>query len=283
MHVRDPFAGLAGVVEVEHGGDGVHAQAVGVVAVQPEHPRGEQEAAHLVAAVVEDEALPVGMETLAGNRHARRERCVEVRQPISSEGKCEGTQSRMTPIPAWCRRSIRYMKSWGVPYRAGGGEVARRLVAPGSVEGVLHHGQELDVGEPEALQVLAERLGQLAIVERAVPFFRTPAPGPDVHLVDGDGRVERAARPPFLHPLRIAPFVVEVPDDRRGPRRSLRMDGERIRGRVLPQREIITRRRLAALSANREDPRSRAFPGGTPVSLPSDRHRFPSTERRSLG
>ena len=34
--IGNPFAGLAGVVEIEHGGDGVHAKAVDVVFVEPE-------------------------------------------------------------------------------------------------------------------------------------------------------------------------------------------------------------------------------------------------------
>ena len=229
MHVGDPFAGLAGVVEVEHGRDGVHAQAVGVVAVQPEHPRREQEAAHLVASVVEDEALPIGMETLAGIGMLVEGGSVEVRQPHLVRGEVRGHPVEDDADPGLVQPidQVHEVLRGAVP--AGGREVARRLVAPRSIERVFHHGQELDVGEPEALQVFAERVGQLAIVERAVSFFRTPLPGPDVHLVDGDGRVEGAARAAFLHPLRIAPFVVEVPDDRGGPRRRLRVDGERIR------------------------------------------------------
>src|SRR3989304_4992916 len=64
--VGDPLALLAGVVEVEHGGHGVHPQAVGVVLLQPEEGAADEEGAHLVAAVVEDEAVPVGGEALAG-------------------------------------------------------------------------------------------------------------------------------------------------------------------------------------------------------------------------
>jgi len=48
MYVRDPPPALAGVVEVEHGRDGVHAQAVGVVAVQPEHPEESRKLRTLV-------------------------------------------------------------------------------------------------------------------------------------------------------------------------------------------------------------------------------------------
>ena len=51
--------GLARVVEVEHRGHGIHAQAVDVIFVEPEERVGDEEIAHLVAAVVEDERAPV--------------------------------------------------------------------------------------------------------------------------------------------------------------------------------------------------------------------------------
>ena len=59
--VRHPLAGLARVVEVEHRGDRVDAQPVGVVLAQPEERVREQEVLHLGAAEVEDERPPVGM------------------------------------------------------------------------------------------------------------------------------------------------------------------------------------------------------------------------------
>ena len=63
--VRNPFTLLARVVEIEHGSDGVHAKAVGMILVQPEHGARHQEAAHFAAAIIKDERLPIGMEALA--------------------------------------------------------------------------------------------------------------------------------------------------------------------------------------------------------------------------
>src|ERR1700723_1891843 len=63
--VRNPFAFFARVVEIQHGRDGIYAQAVGVIFVEPEHGAGQEKAAHLGASVVEDESLPVGMKSLA--------------------------------------------------------------------------------------------------------------------------------------------------------------------------------------------------------------------------
>ena len=66
VEVRDPVAiRRPRVVEVEHRGDGVHAQSVEVIHLQPEQRIGDEEVLHLVAAVVEDQRAPVGMLTLA--------------------------------------------------------------------------------------------------------------------------------------------------------------------------------------------------------------------------
>ena len=53
--VRNPFAGLPRIVEVEHGGHGIDAQAVYVVLVEPEEGVGDEEIDHFVPAVIEDQ------------------------------------------------------------------------------------------------------------------------------------------------------------------------------------------------------------------------------------
>ena len=56
--VGDPFAWLPRVVQVEHRCDGIHAETVDVVLLQPEQSAGEQEGSHFVAPVVVDERTP---------------------------------------------------------------------------------------------------------------------------------------------------------------------------------------------------------------------------------
>jgi hypothetical protein len=57
---------LARVVEVEHRGDGVDAQPVHVELLDPVQRVGDEEVAHLVAAVVEDQRAPVLVLAAAG-------------------------------------------------------------------------------------------------------------------------------------------------------------------------------------------------------------------------
>ena len=136
--VRDPLARLAGVVEVEHRGHGVDPEPVDVVAVEPEVGARQQEAPHLVAAVVEDRAVPVGVVALARVGVLVEVGAVEVaRGRARRSGSATGTQSRITPMPAWCSVSMRNMRScgraeprrWGRSSRWSGSPTSRRTGA----------------------------------------------------------------------------------------------------------------------------------------------------------
>src|SRR4029077_7122266 len=59
--VRNPFAGLTRVVEIEHGRDGVHAETVHVVLIHPEESVRGQIILNFVSAVIENECAPIGV------------------------------------------------------------------------------------------------------------------------------------------------------------------------------------------------------------------------------
>ena len=147
-----PLAGLAGVVEVEHRGDAVDAQPVDVELLQPVQGVGDQEVAHLRAPEVEDVGAPLGVLARAGSACSYSGVPSKRASAQSSLAKWAGTQSRITPMPAWCSRSISSRSSSGSPKRAVGAKYDGDLVAPGAAERVLHHRQQLDVGEAEVLR-----------------------------------------------------------------------------------------------------------------------------------
>ena len=147
--VGNPLALLARVVEIEHGGDGIHAQAVDVIFVEPEHGARHQKAAHFGAAVVEDVRLPVGMESLA-----RVGVLVEVRAVEVGEAVRVGRKVRRYPVEDHANAvlvqvvdQVHEILRRAVARR--GREVSGGLVSPGTVEGMLHHRQELDMGETQ--------------------------------------------------------------------------------------------------------------------------------------
>ena len=63
--VWHPLPLATGIVQVQHRGNRVYPQSIQVVLLQPEQRIRDQEAAHLVAAVVEDLGAPVGVPGLA--------------------------------------------------------------------------------------------------------------------------------------------------------------------------------------------------------------------------
>src|SRR2546421_11534069 len=78
--VGNPCAAAPSVVQVKHCGDGVHAQAVGMILVEPEHGVAQQEIVNFPAAIVEDERAPVGMLSLARVGMLVEMRSVEISQ-----------------------------------------------------------------------------------------------------------------------------------------------------------------------------------------------------------
>jgi hypothetical protein len=88
--VGNPLAGLARVIEIEHGGHRIHAQAVDVILLQPEQRVGNQERAHFVAAVVEDQRAPVAMLALARVGVLVERGAVEKRQAVRVFGEMRG-------------------------------------------------------------------------------------------------------------------------------------------------------------------------------------------------
>src|SRR5262249_60837671 len=61
---RDPAALGPAVVEVEHGCDGIHAQAVDTVAIEPEQPAREQEVRDFDPSIIVDEGVPIAVTAL---------------------------------------------------------------------------------------------------------------------------------------------------------------------------------------------------------------------------
>jgi hypothetical protein len=80
VDVGDPLPVGAGVVQVEHRGDRVDAQAVGVELLEPVEGVGDEEVAHLAPAEVEDVGAPVGLVAATGVRVLIESEAVEAGQ-----------------------------------------------------------------------------------------------------------------------------------------------------------------------------------------------------------
>ena len=219
VHVGNPLAVLAPVVEVEHRGHGVHAQAVDVELVQPEERRGREERAHLVAAVIEDGTLPLGVEAQARVGVLVKVRAVELGQAmrILGEVRRHPVEDHADAVLVQHVHQVHEVLRRAVARR--GREVAGGLVPPRAVERMLGDRHQLHVGEAQPVQVLRQRLRDAAIGGQLA--LGLAAPRAQVQLVDALRGVERVLRAAIAHPVRVAPFVVERPGARRGGRRHL--------------------------------------------------------------
>ncbi len=109
-----------------------------------------------------------------------------------------------------------------------GREIAGGLVSPGAVERMLHHGQELDVGEAQLADVVGQAGRGFAVGQRAVVLFGDAHPRAEMDFVDCLRCAQGVAGGALLHPVVVVPLVVEIPDDRGGARRFLVQQAERV-------------------------------------------------------
>ncbi len=219
--VGRPLAGLAGVVEVEHRGDGVHAQAVDVELLAPVDRVGDEEVADLGAAVVELQRAPVRV------RGPQRVLVLVERAAVElGQGPVVAREVRRHPVHQHAdARPVQgvdqVLEIVGRAEPRGRRVEAGDLITPRAAEGVLGDRHQLDVREAEVLDVRGQLLGQL-------PVGQAGTPGRQVHLVDGEGRLVHRPRAPLLLPRAVAPDVVRGVHDRGGGRRRLGAPGHRV-------------------------------------------------------
>ena len=191
VHIGNPFARLAAVVAVQHRGHGVDAQPVDAETFQPVQRVADQEVAHLGAAQVADQRVPVGVVALARIGVLVQVGAVEQPGAMGVGGEMRGhpvqdhTQAGGVRFFDKVREASRVAKARGRCIQA------QRLVAPGAVEGVLADRQQLDVAEAQAHGIRDQRVGEFIPVQPAVAVLGLAPPRAQVHFVDADGRTQR--------------------------------------------------------------------------------------------
>ena len=169
--VGDPSAGIAVVVEVDHGRDGIDSDSINVVFVKPKQRVGDEIVADLVAIVVEHQRAPFFVFAFT-----RIFVFVEVRSV--EEGKAMAIFREVSRHPihdhadAVCMALIYKVHEilWGAE-AGGAGVVADDLVAPGPVEGMFGDRENFDVGEAEIFDVGDELGGEFSVGEEAGTGF----------------------------------------------------------------------------------------------------------------
>src|SRR5207253_6871316 len=100
-----------------------------------------------------DERAPVRVRALARVRMFVEMGAIELGEPVGVAGKMRGGPVKNDANAGLVAAVDKFHEFRGSPEAAGGGIVAKRLVAPGAVVGVLHDGEQLDVRVPKLLDV----------------------------------------------------------------------------------------------------------------------------------
>ena len=90
MNIRNPFAFLARIVEVQHRGDRIHADTVGMVFLYPEKTTADEKIPDEFAAVVVYERVPVRMPAAARIGMLEQGCAIESGQGMFVRGKVGG-------------------------------------------------------------------------------------------------------------------------------------------------------------------------------------------------
>src|SRR5277367_4939137 len=130
-------------------------------------------------------------------------RAIELRQAEGVTGKMRGSPVQKNAYAGLVAAVDKLHKLSGRAVAAGGSEIADGLVAPGTVERVLHDGKQLDMCVAEVFDVRNELIAQFAVVEPAVVVFGHAAPGAEVDFVDGDWRFEPILLRTLEHPQTV--------------------------------------------------------------------------------
>src|SRR5262249_32642426 len=133
VFVRNPLPFTSRVIEVEHGRHGIDADAIQVVLVEPEKSVPQEEVLHLVPPVVEYESSPVAVLSLARVGMLVKVGAVEEAETVVVSRKVSRHPIEENTNAGLVAAVDEAGKVLGQAMTARGGEVAQRLVAPGSI------------------------------------------------------------------------------------------------------------------------------------------------------
>jgi hypothetical protein len=154
---------LARVIKVEHGRDGVHAEAVDVVLLDPEKGVGAEEGGDLGALGVEGEGAPLVVLAAARIGVLVEAGAVETREAVGVFREMRGHPVHDDAEAGAVGGIDEVAKIVGRAETRGGREKAGDLITPGAVEGMLGDGQQLKVRVAHFADVGDELVGDLAV------------------------------------------------------------------------------------------------------------------------
>ncbi len=141
----------------------------------------------LVAAVVEDESVPVGMLALARVRVLVKMRAIKIAETRFVLGEMRRHPIENHADPVLVKIVDEEHKIVGIAEAASRSKVTDGLIAPRAIEGMLHHGEKFNVRETCMMNVIGQQRRHLTVSQPAIAFFGHASPGTKVHFIFCNG------------------------------------------------------------------------------------------------
>src|SRR5438105_5169071 len=188
--IGNPLAGFARIIKIEHGSNGVYAEAVDVLLVESKESVGDQIILDLFRTVVVDERAPVRMSALPRVGVPVEMAAVELSEAVRVARKMRRSPVENDADVRLVAAVDKFHEFGGRTVAAGGSEIAQSLVAPGAVVRMLHDGEHLDVRAAEVFDVRNELVRKFGVGKPAILIFRNAAPRTEMDFVNRNGRLE---------------------------------------------------------------------------------------------
>jgi len=227
--VGHPLAGVAAIVQIEHGGDGVDAKPVNVEFLNPIECAGEQEIADFMAAIVENGRTPVRVQAAPGVCMLIEGGAVEIGEGELVPGEMCGDPVDNDADAVLVQGVDEEAKIIRASKARSGSEIAADLVAPASAEGVLSDRHQLHMRKPEAFDIVSQSMRGFPAVEGAVVLFGNFAPRGQVDFINREGFVGAQLLRQAATPRVVSPDIVALVDDGGGFRGDFKLEGEGVR------------------------------------------------------
>ena len=207
-----PAAVGMAVVEIQHVGHGVDAQAVDVELAQPEHGAGNEEGLYFRPAVVEIHRVPFFVFRQHGVARFIAGLSVEIAQAvgIAAEMARHPVEDDADAVLMACVDEVHEVFRLAVAARRR--EVPRRLIAPRAVEGIFAQWHDFDVRIVHRRDVFHELVGDFA-VRQHIAFF-VAAPRAEMHFVGQHRLAVRVVLLAAVLPFFVLPRIAELGDFR---------------------------------------------------------------------
>ncbi len=216
VNIRAPLG--TAEIGVLHRRYSVNAQRIDMELVDPVKSAGDQERAHLGLAVIKGVCAP--------DRELRSQRIgrlVQRRAVKATEREVVLRKMRRYPVeddadPALVEAIDQISQVIGSAVTRGGGKIARDLIAPGRVEGILTDSHQLDMGVAHMGNILRELIAQLTVIQKAVGIVLVLIgflPRSEVYLIDRHRLFDHLCIIDPLHISGVVPFVSAQRTDHR--------------------------------------------------------------------